>query len=72
MNKLKILNLQIRDHFGGQVTERYLVYVEAALFCFGFGMKSMIFYFVIPFPGFGEESCWFNSCSNALSIFLYG
>ena len=23
-------------------------------------------------PGFGEESCWFTSCSKALSIFLYG
>ena len=22
--------------------------------------------------GFGEESCWFNRCSNALGIFLYG
>ena len=22
-------------------------------------------------PGFGEESCWFNSCSSALTIFLY-
>ena len=23
-------------------------------------------------PGFGEESCWFSSCSKALSLFLYG
>ena len=23
-------------------------------------------------PGFGEESCWFTSCSRALSVFLYG
>ena len=23
-------------------------------------------------PGFGEEACWFTSCSSALSIFLYG
>ncbi|XP_059078754.1 G-protein coupled receptor Mth-like isoform X2 [Tigriopus californicus] len=22
-------------------------------------------------PGFGEESCWFTSCSNALTYFLY-
>ena len=23
-------------------------------------------------PGFGEETCWFSSCSKALSLFLYG
>lgn len=23
-------------------------------------------------PGFGEESCWFTSCSKSLSLFLYG
>ena len=23
-------------------------------------------------PGFGEESCWFSSCSKSLSLFLYG
>ena len=22
-------------------------------------------------PGFGEESCWFTSCSHSLTYFLY-
>ena len=49
---------------------------------FGYGVPALLLlavdlasYFVddVHFrPGFGEESCWFTSCSGALSLFLYG
>ena len=56
---------------------RYLLY---SLVCFGVPLAMAVVVLALDRtldrghawrPGFGEESCWFTSCSNALSIFLY-
>ena len=56
---------------------RYLIY---SLVCFGVPLLMATVVITLDRaltkghiwrPGFGEESCWFTSCSKALSIFLY-
>ena len=63
--------------------ERYIRY---SLFCYGFPVLATVLVVVTDRimssklgsstswvrPGFGEEACWFTSCSQGLTLFLYG
>ena len=51
-----------------RITYKQTQNAEKTMDGYGASVKSDIRYD----PGFGEESCWFSSCSRSLALLLYG